>query len=90
MGLEGRQHVEVLLCVPGVPAPILSQPTRQSREGCAKSHAMGAVCLEGFELGHDFTNSELFFHPSAGLDKSGPVSLHQTSSSMEGRLGKCL
>lgn len=50
----------------------------------------GAVWLEGFELGHDFTISELFFRRSARLDKSGPVSLHLISSSIEGRLGKCL
>lgn len=61
----------------------LQHITHQSREGCATSQAMGAVWLVGFELGHGFTVSELFFHSSAGLDKLGSVSLHQISSSIE-------
>lgn len=78
------------MCVQGSLQPILSQLTRQFREGCATSQATDALWLEGFELGHGFTISELFFCPSAELDKSGSLSLHGISSSTEGWLGKCL
>lgn len=74
------------LCAQGSLQPILSQLTCQSREGCA----MGALWLEGLQLGRGFTIPELFFYPSTGLDKSGSLSLHQISYSAEGCLGKCL
>lgn len=70
-GLERRQHVAEMPCVPGGSLqPIPTSPlTRQER---AVPHLRVWV-LYGWRVlgpGHGFTISELFFCPSAGLDKS--------------------
>lgn len=53
----------------------------------ASPQDMGVVWLEVLGSGHGFTISELFFCLSAGLDKSGCVSLYQMT---ERWLAKCL